>query len=1482
MPFLDEPYKPFATAQRLANEEIKQEAPGFSATVGAAFRLENDVVAMYNLNNRPVFERDPNFNLAEVTKKSKYWDTQREAFLEAQSQEEWDWLAAKLEKENADRETLSAAGLPGMGAAMLAGILSPTMLIPLATPYKGLKALASATALAGVASAAQEIPLQLDQLTRTPEESALAIATGTILGGVLGGAAAHFSNAERKLAQYNVARQAGDLSPRQIEPIARTAVQEAAAASPELARVGTMSARVIDAIETDKIVSEAQLRIIEADSAVVRKFVTENFGDFVDVVAVPSRSNKITKWSTEFTGEPGEQIVRLPTSEVIHVTNDGDFVSVNSAASPYHIKDGKLADEAVALQARQVPSVTGDLRATNTIDTADAGAALNPSLPKRQVLKAKTELGRKALNKIGSISPVVRTISQTEFPVLGRIMQAISNAGLKLSGAAKGEVNAIGGTIENRAKLYDVFVAKTVRVTDEYYASYVFNGQTPTKFPVQRAALKSTFRDLGGKLDKAAFKKEISRAMIEGDHTIPEVKAAAELLRTEVTDVLENSLREVGIIKGDIDLGEDKFWLSRMYDTVKIDADPTGLVDTFAEYYKQTVAQRIDSMLTGVRTAEEVFAEFEDDMMASAFEAAKRRELFAERLKGLEETDQETQIKALYEERKGIRAALKTGVSFQQKDLHRARLGEIKNEIAKLKVEKADNGRVVSDIRAERADLRRRLRNLDRTYWALSDKKQKLLQRIDRVEETSLRSLNALITKGQSLQKNLMKLDEATLRKQLEIFSERYHRYTATWAKREDRLTKLAEDAKLKAAGDEPDLEDYYTYWNKVGNTHSLNIDRMESAFEKLQNAEDIFDNRAVLADLLESITREAAEHTNRITLNRGRRIEKLTQRADKIDPEEAFRRIELERTKLGDRKATLNDRLREMGVEDFDIATGKFNIDGFARERAEATVAKIQGLNNRLSGLHVIGEERGSELERILKISSMAVTPNGQTLFDRYLVTDIEQVMRNYIRQVGADIELARTFGTVDGKLMMKAAEEEYFTVLRAMEEAGATQQEMDKATRIFRRGAEDIAASIMRLRHTWGIPQNPNGFAARAAGMMLDVNTLRFMGSVAVSSIPDPGRPVMKYGLTKTLKKGYLPLITNFKAFKAAARELKLAGGALDTIIHSRALAISDMMEDLGKQSKLERGIHILASKIGVIAAFDYWTSGMKQLSAVIQVSELMDSIEMVVNGSAKGKELNKATEYLASVGIDSHSAYQMWEAVQNGAGGKVNGVWLPNTEDWPSDLQRLFRQALRGESDNTIITPGLELPLIANSGLGTRLLFQFKSFALSSHMKSMMAGMQEQDLRVVSGIATSVALGMLSYAISAKLIGGETEKKMMNADFDHWLDEGIARAGLHGAFSEVQRIAERIPATANYANFAGQQTTRRAGSGLMEALFGPTFDAAGEMVNIATGIDDPTDATVGSFFNLLPLQNVFYLRAAFRALEDAIKENFPDRRN
>ena len=147
------------------------------------------------------------------------------------------------------------------------------------------------------------------------------------------------------------------------------------------------------------------------------------------------------------------------------------------------------------------------------------------------------------------------------------------------------------------------------------------------------------------------------------------------------------------------------------------------------------------------------------------------------------------------------------------------------------------------------------------------------------------------------------------------------------------------------------------------------------------------------------------------------------------------------------------------------------------------------------MSGLHIIGEERGSELARVLSIPSLDI-------FD-YLVTDIERVTRNHARQVSADIELKRTFGDVDLKERFKRLNEEYDQVARKMEADGASREEIARMSGRYRQHSCNLTASIARLRHTWGIPDNPDGFAARAGKIMLDLSTLRLMGAVAISSI-------------------------------------------------------------------------------------------------------------------------------------------------------------------------------------------------------------------------------------------------------------------------------------------------------------------------------------------------------------------------------------------
>jgi hypothetical protein len=199
----------------------------------------------------------------------------------------------------------------------------------------------------------------------------------------------------------------------------------------------------------------------------------------------------------------------------------------------------------------------------------------------------------------------------------------------------------------------------------------------------------------------------------------------------------------------------------------------------------------------------------------------------------------------------------------------------------------------------------------------------------------------------------------------------------------------------------------------------------------------------------------------------------------------------------------------------------------------------------------------------------------------------------------------------------------------------------------------------------------------------------------------------------------------------------------------------------------------------------------------------------------------------------------------------------------------------------SNDHIITPGLELPLISNSSLATRMLFQFKSFSLASHTKMLMAGMQTRDARVFNGVVSAVGMGMLSYWLWAQTAGERARKEMEDASFARWLDEGNARSGILASLGEVQRIAERVPVLAPYANFSGQRDTRRAGDNLTEALLGPSFDFASTAASIATGADDPTQSTIHQLRTLTPLQNVFYLRSGFDMLEQSLKTHFPKRR-
>jgi hypothetical protein len=583
--------------------------------------------------------------------------------------------------------------------------------------------------------------------------------------------------------------------------------------------------------------------------------------------------------------------------------------------------------------------------------------------------------------------------------------------------------------------------------------------------------------------------------------------------------------------------------------------------------------------------------------------------------------------------------------------------------------------------------------------------------------------------------------------------------------------------------------------------------------------------------------------------------------------------------------------------------------VDNGARGLAADVVDKIKGNPaGRLIHYDMLSQgERGPELARHLDIPSEEIEP--------FLENNVEKLMRAYTRTTAPDLEIMRTFGSVNAQTLFDNLKAEYDVMLEASKSVtkkrelieeysqklksekdpekiaqlrsalGILRSNMDTRdlNKAYEAAVRDLGAVIGRLRHTWGVPKDPGGWAARGVRIAQNINTLRLMGMVAVSSVPDIARGVMKYGPVRYYQSGLKPLFTAFKELKMSAKEAKLAGTALDLILHTRMYEMMDMADEFTPKTRIEKGLEFATSKMGIVSGFDYWNFWMKSFAGALANAEILDDIAVVMDKTHKGlRTPAKAIRALADMNIDGPAAHDIWRLVsETKGGGKVNGVWLPQTEEWMDagaslgmgtprveELLRIYRAAIVREVDSTIVTPGVERPLWMDASLTGKLIGQFRSFSMSSTQMTLMAGLQERDARFALGSAMSLAMGLLSYQLWAAATGHDSSAD----EWDKVADEMIDRSGLLGVFGEVRNIGSTIPWMNDYVMLSGGQTTRRGGTGAVASTLGPSFDLATTMSSVLSGLDDPTMGTVRSARKMMPFQNVWWARQMWdQALEN-----------
>ena len=475
------------------------------------------------------------------------------------------------------------------------------------------------------------------------------------------------------------------------------------------------------------------------------------------------------------------------------------------------------------------------------------------------------------------------------------------------------------------------------------------------------------------------------------------------------------------------------------------------------------------------------------------------------------------------------------------------------------------------------------------------------------------------------------------------------------------------------------------------------------------------------------------------------------------------------------------------------------------------------------------------------------------ERLFEDFLINDIDDLLRSYIRVMSVDLELARKFGRVDMEDQIKAIRKEGEALVLAVYKSpvGNPGENQIKSRELRARMQADIEAiEALRdiIRGIYGLPENPYGISSRAARLAMDFNNVLMLGGATFASLTDSARIVMRVGLTDAFK-GLDLAVNNFDALKGAAKEIELAGTSLDMATQSTAMRLTGMQDLPPRFTKAESMMGYLTNGFFIANLLSPWNAFIKKAAGIsIQHNMLGDSLKWV-NGT-----LNKMGQArMLSAGLTKDDATK-FVALFKEHGDTVNDVRIPNTQLWGEknvNITRKWRAALARDVDATIVTPGAgDQPLWTRNSTWGRLIGQYKSFSFAAANKVLVPGLQYKDAAQLHGAMMMVFFGGLIASTRDRMNGNTQEKSM--AEF---VTDGIDQSGLLGWYFHANNMVEAITdGRVGVRPLTGQQMTNysarfKAGS------VSPTLSTAGNLFDFVT--------TGEGGGKLVPGRTLFYLR-------------------
>lgn len=485
--------------------------------------------------------------------------------------------------------------------------------------------------------------------------------------------------------------------------------------------------------------------------------------------------------------------------------------------------------------------------------------------------------------------------------------------------------------------------------------------------------------------------------------------------------------------------------------------------------------------------------------------------------------------------------------------------------------------------------------------------------------------------------------------------------------------------------------------------------------------------------------------------------------------------------------------------------------------------------------------------------------------MVEEFLENDMEMILRRYVRTVGAETELISKFGRADMRDQFEAIDIEY-EELAALAETDADRL---KLRALRDRDVKNLEAFRDMIRGTYRAAEEGSEWSqlTRAA---LTWNYMRLLGGVTLTSITDASRLVAVHGVRATMREAIPALVSNLKAAKIARADARDLGAVTEVILQNRLATLAELQDPYRYGSGYDRFLSNASNIFSKATGLGYWNDGMKTIASVMTQNRM-------AKNALDWKSASKSEKaYMAFLGIDETMAGRIADQIK-AHGVQENNIWGANVSKWNDEqAARTWAAALNKDVDRTIITKGVaDTPLWTKTNWG-KLIFQFKSFAMASHQRALIAGLQENQLRLLESMVMATSLGMMVGYLKFIERGDFENAQRLIDNPGLWISEGLDRTGLLSIPFEISNTGEKlglpigiktgIQALAQDEDRGGS-VSRYAQRNKLGAVLGPSAGLFQDLATIAeqTSKGDLTKGGAGAIIRQIPGGSLPGIRSA-----------------